>query len=119
MQHPMAQTDGAFAPGTRPVRPPMGQGRTHARKIGGIGRPSVQMKYAKNTAHAKPIPQPTPAFYHVSVIEAKLLPNNIASVRVLERIVMTQVALVDLDIYPIRRPVSQESTDDRTAPLLV
>ena len=65
MQHPMAETDGAPTPGTRPVRPPMGQGRIHARKIGGVGRPSVQMKYAKNTAQAKPTPLSTPAFYHV------------------------------------------------------
>ena len=66
----------------------------------------------------------------LGVVEAKSLPNNLASVRVLARIGMTQVArvqgrlssqgaLVDLDIYQIRRPVSQEGTDDRTAPLLV
>jgi len=61
----MAETDSPFAPGARPVRPPMGQGRTHTRKIGGVGRPSVQMKYAKNTAQEKPTPPPTPAFYHV------------------------------------------------------
>ena len=85
----MAETNGAPTPGARPVRPPMGQCRIHARKIGGVGRPSVQMKYAKNTAHAKPTPPPTPAFYHVSVVEAKSLPNNLASGRVPERIGMT------------------------------